>query len=184
MLVTGSPGSYQSLSGQAVCNATPPGHFSSIGASTPNPCAAGSTAAVEGATLCTPCTAGKYQSSRGATACTVCPERSWCAEGSAQPVVCGRGFYGSVAGLEGEADCVTCPLGSWCSGGARIACPPNTYSEIVRADSQAACITCPARSGHDLFARSNAAACGLSTGVQTRSHGSSSGSIGISVECR
>ena len=84
------PGFYNPLPAHNVYYSCSPGYYSSGGAQSCTPCEQGSVSVSPGASFCTPCSAG-YSS----------------AEGSAECVMCGVGYYSQAGG-----QCQPCPPGS------------------------------------------------------------------------
>jgi hypothetical protein len=91
----------------------------------------------------TDCVAGTYEPRDGSAECQECPvgyycetgsfipkecESGYCPAGSAAPLKCGAGTYGSetLKKLEKAEDCPFCPNGMYCRGGSNPANPADT----------------------------------------------------------
>ena len=93
----------------------------------PYPCAAGilgsSSAVDQTSPVCaSTCPSGQYCPSEVTTNATVCPAGSYCEAGSATPINCAAGTFGSAAGLKSASECSDCPAGSSCGAGSIAAC--------------------------------------------------------------
>ena len=91
-----------------------PGTASSAGATSCDPCPAGSASTASGSTACDECKAGEFSATPGSIACTDCRtsrengEGYWSSVGAASCDVCDRHFY------QEAAKCKPCPPGARC----------------------------------------------------------------------
>lgn len=128
-------GTFNTLTGQAVCQSCPKGFTCAGGSSSPVQCPAGykctggNTLAnkedcgdgyfqpFQGQSTCVVCPAGFYCGSGHLTAPILCPVKSYCPSGSNAPFDCDPGTYSTATGLQLSTQCKYCPVGSYCTGG-------------------------------------------------------------------
>lgn len=104
---------------------------------------------------CILCKAGEYQTMLGAqnqTACEKCTAGTYqSVKGGQDPCVpCGRGFYGTAAGMPIESlACIPCPVGTYQSrlgavnNSSCMFCEEGTYQPQLAAQSDEDCVWCP-----------------------------------------
>ncbi|KAK2847209.1 hypothetical protein Q5P01_010208 [Channa striata] len=132
-----SPGTFQSSSGQSVCNICPPGFYCMEGSSVPSPCPAGFFSPLAGRTShrdCSPCTPGSFCNSSALTEPSgPCSPGHFCSLGSTEPSPVSQP-YGDV-----------CPTGHFCPQGSRSPkpCPIGSFLPEPAAFSPSHCQPCP-----------------------------------------
>ncbi len=119
----GTFGATTGLSSASCTGTCSAGFYCPAGSSsaTQNVCLAG-TWSSPGAASCIPCAAGRFSASLSATdkaSCASCPAGSFCPAGSAFPKECLGWTYGN---LTGQAACGACPPNTFCNGRSSVPC--------------------------------------------------------------
>lgn len=162
------PAGYYSSDGASQCTICPAGSSCVDPSQTPQQCGVG-TYALAGSISCKVCSGGVV-CGLGATSPldgTICPEGAYCPPGTAQPVECPVGTYGTSEGQSELQDaCTSCPAGKICEAGStsvslsdcdpgyycptgtrfsdEFPCPAGTYNPNTDSSSINDCLNCPA----------------------------------------
>nr|XP_057935999.1 SCO-spondin isoform X4 [Doryrhamphus excisus] len=131
------PGSFQSSSGQSVCNICPPGFYCVERSSEPSPCPIGTVVSSSGRTSsseCAPCPSGFFCNSTALTEPSgPCSPGYFCSSGSPEP--------SPVSQPHGDI----CPAGHFCPLGSQSTkpCPIGSFLPEPGASSPSHCHPCP-----------------------------------------
>ncbi|XP_014845642.1 PREDICTED: uncharacterized protein LOC106919650 isoform X3 [Poecilia mexicana] len=132
-----SPGSFQALSGQSVCDSCPPGFYCLEGSAVPSPCPVGYVSRLAdrmSLSHCSPCPSGYFCNSDALTEPSgLCSPGHFCSQGSTESSPVSQP-YGDV-----------CPLGHFCpqGSGSPKPCPVGSFLPEPGALSVSQCRPCP-----------------------------------------
>ncbi|XP_038155551.1 uncharacterized protein LOC119792815 [Cyprinodon tularosa] len=132
-----SQGTFQSLSGQSVCESCPPGFYCVEGSSVPSPCPLGYVSPLADRMSlgdCLPCPSGYFCNSSALTEPSgPCSPGHFCSQGSVEPSPLSQP-YGDI-----------CPMGHFCPLGSRSPqpCPVGSFLPDVGASFVSHCRPCP-----------------------------------------